>query len=76
VPADNASFPPACSRCGDEVQCYDAPGLQEKKGRRTVLDERAVTDSSIRHRLNDGAYWCPKCREFGLRFSIGGLLWD
>lgn len=76
VPADIASFPSVCSTCGDEVQFYDAPELQMKKGRRTVLDERTVTDPAIRHRLNDGAYRCPRCGAFELRFAIGGLLWD
>ena len=76
VPADITAFPPTCGRCGDDVQFYDARQLQMKKGRRTVLDERTVTDPAIRHRLNDGAYRCPKCREFGLRFQIGGRLWD
>ncbi len=45
------------------MKFYDAPGPQQKKGRRTVLDERTVMDTAIRHRLNDGAYLCPQCRE-------------
>ena len=76
VAADITTFPPVCSRCGEGAQFYDAPGLQLEKGRRTVLDERTVTDSAIRHRLNDGVYRCPKCGEFGLRFGFGGRSWD
>ena len=76
VPADITSWPPVCSRCGDEVAFYDSAGLQQVKGKRTVLDERTVVDPSIRHRLNDGAYRCPKCGAFELRFQVGGLLWD
>ena len=76
VPADITSYPATCRTCGDEVKFYDAPGLQQKKGRRTVLDERTVMDSAIRHRLNDGAYRCPQCGAFALRFEMGGLLWD
>ena len=47
-----------------------SPGSQE------VLDERTLVDPAIRHRLNDGAYLCPQCRAFELRFQVGGLLWD
>jgi predicted RNA-binding Zn-ribbon protein involved in translation (DUF1610 family) len=76
VPADITSWPTVCSRCGAAAEFYDAARLQQTKGSRTVLDERTLTDPGIRHRLNDGAYRCPKCGESGLRFSIGGLLWD
>jgi len=76
MPADITTWPTSCSRCGGEVQFYDAPGLQQKKARRTVLDERTLTDPAIRHRLNDGAYLCPKCGEFALRFGFGGRTWD
>jgi Zn finger protein HypA/HybF involved in hydrogenase expression len=76
VPADATTWPTVCSRCGDEVRFYDARELQLTPGSLEVLDERTVTDPAIRHRLNDGAYLCPKCREFGLRFRAGGLLWD
>lgn len=76
VPADATSWPTICSRCGDEVAFYDTAELQQTKGSRTVIDERTVTDPAIRHRLNDGAYRCPKCGEFGLRFTLGGRMWD
>lgn len=76
VSADLTAWPPVCTKCGDEVRFYDARGLQLEQGPQEVLDERTVTDPAIRHRLNDGAYLCPKCREFALRFSLGGRLWD
>ena len=76
VSADITSWPATCRTCGEEVEFYDAAGLQQVKGERTVLDERTLTDPGIRHRLNDGAYLCPQCRAFELRFTFGGRLWD
>ena len=72
VPADQTSWPATCRTCGEEVEFYDAAGLQQVKGKRTVLDERTLVDPAIRHRLNDGAYLCPKCRAFELKFEVAG----
>jgi len=76
VPADATASPTTCDDCGSKVELYDAPELQQKKGRRTVVDGRTLTVPEIRHRLNNGAYLCPTCGRFELRFEIGGMCWD
>jgi len=76
VPADITAWPATCRTCGEEVQFYDAREFQMSPGSREVLDERTVTDPGVRHRLNDGAYLCPQCRQFALRFEVGRRLWD
>jgi len=58
------------------VELYDAPGLQKTRGPKIVIEEITLTEPEITHELNDGAYLCPKCGRFELRFEDWGMVWD
>ena len=76
VAADVCTEPGSCEDCGGPVELYDAPGLQKKRGREIVIEETTFTEPEITHELNDGAYLCPKCGRFELRFETWGRVWD
>ncbi len=76
VAADVCAEPCSCEVCGGPVELYDAPDLQKTRGRRTVIEEITFTEPEITNELNDGAYLCPKCGRFELRFETWGMVWD
>ncbi len=76
VAADVFTEPCGCDHCGGPVEFYDAPGLQNKRGGETLIDETTSSEPEITHELNDGAYLCPKCGRFEFRFEDWGMLWD
>ena len=76
VSADMAAEVATCPECDGPVRFLDEPDLQKKKGRRTVLVETTMTMPERTRRLNDGAYLCPKCGQYQLRFEDSGLCWD
>lgn len=68
--------PVACRRCGGvDVVPYDDESLVGVRGDSEVFSWRVDGLRGHVPRLTDGRYFCPGCRQMGLRFREAGL-WD
>jgi hypothetical protein len=71
------ALPLTCSNCGSgEVTPYDDSSLIAEPGASTVVEWNMEGELGRRLALTDGTYFCPKCRNFTLRFSPGSISWD
>jgi hypothetical protein len=67
---------PICSHCqSTNILRYDHPDLR-KVMEGELIENTQTTPEPKRHlELTEGLYYCPVCKDFGLKFEDTGLIW-
>lgn len=77
VPANLLESQVACPVCkSHEIVPYDQSELCEQQGSDVVASWNVKEQIGRELKLTDGAYFCPACSTFGIRFFEGDICWD
>jgi Zn finger protein HypA/HybF involved in hydrogenase expression len=67
---------PTCASCGStKVLAYDAKELKQKEGEIILECCENRERAGEYHKLTDGNYYCPSCKEYTLIFENEGTIW-
>jgi len=77
VQVDLLSEKKKCPQCqSKDIIPYDDPGMINKAGERLVTSWNMEDQLGRVLEITNGSYWCPVCKNPGLRFEDSGLCWD